>query len=105
MPPGLYPSHGQPEVTFGVAQLQDAQCAGKERQSGFIKTLKREEIYASTYRDFEHLRERVEEFIERYYNETRLHSALGYCSPERFEKTSQLESERVPSAAVMTFAV
>jgi hypothetical protein len=30
------------------------------------KTLKREEIHASTYRDFEALRERMEEFIERY---------------------------------------
>jgi hypothetical protein len=32
----------------------------------FLKTLKREEIHASTYRDFEALRERMEEFIERY---------------------------------------
>jgi putative transposase len=32
----------------------------------FLKTLKREEIHASTYRDFEDLRERMEEFIERY---------------------------------------
>jgi len=45
----------------------------------FLIALKREEIYASTYRDFEDLHERVEEFVERYYNEYRLHSALGYC--------------------------
>ena len=44
----------------------------------FLKTLKREEIHASTYRDFEDLRERMEEFIERYYNVCRLHSALEY---------------------------
>jgi transposase InsO family protein len=30
----------------------------------FLKTLKREEIYANTYRDFEELQESVEEFIE-----------------------------------------
>ena len=65
--------------------------------------LKREEIYASTYRDFQDLRERMEEFMERYYNKCRLHSALGYCSPENFEKESQAESEKACAAAMMTF--
>ena len=32
----------------------------------FMKTLKREEIYANDYRDLEHLAESVEEFIEHY---------------------------------------
>ncbi len=52
----------------------------------FIKTLKREEIYANDYRDLEHLRENVGKFIEQYYNRCRLHSALGYRSPEEFEQ-------------------
>lgn len=69
----------------------------------FLKTLKREEIHASTYRDFRDLQERLEELIERYYNESRLHSALGYCSPEKFEESSQVKSERASAAAVMTF--
>ena len=51
----------------------------------FMQTLKREEIYASAYRDMEHLRANLEDFIERYYNQKRLHSALGYLSPEKFE--------------------
>ena len=51
----------------------------------FIKTLKREEIYANEYENLEHLRSNIEEFIERYYNQKRLHSALGYRSPEEFE--------------------
>jgi putative transposase len=50
----------------------------------FIKTLKREEIYANQYQDLDHLRSNIEEFIERYYNQVRLHSALGYRSPEEF---------------------
>jgi hypothetical protein len=45
----------------------------------------------------------VEEFIEQYYNVCRLHSALGYSSPEKFEKDSQMESERASGAAIMTF--
>ena len=43
----------------------------------FFKTLKREEIYANPYTDLDHLRANIEEFIERYYNRCRLHSALG----------------------------
>lgn len=52
----------------------------------FLKTLKREEIYANRYRDLAHLRRNMEVFIEQYYNRARLHSALGYRSPEEFEQ-------------------
>ena len=51
-----------------------------------MKTLKREEIYANEYRDMEHLRENIAEFIDNYYNRVRLHSALGYKPPEEFEQ-------------------
>ncbi len=54
----------------------------------FLKTLKREEIYANNYQDLEHARECIGAFIERYYNRTRLHSALGYRSPAEFEESS-----------------
>jgi transposase InsO family protein len=73
------------------------------RASGLVQTLKCEEIYANRYRDFEDLQRRVEEFIEQYYNVCRLHSALGYSSPEKFEKESQMDSERPSGAAIMTF--
>ena len=52
----------------------------------FMKTLKREEIYANDYRDLEHLLANIEAFIEQYYNRCRLHSALGYRPPEEFER-------------------
>jgi len=52
----------------------------------FMKTLKHEEIYANDYRDLDHLRANIEDFIERYYNRCRLHSALGYRPPEEFEQ-------------------
>jgi transposase InsO family protein len=52
-----------------------------------MKTLKREEIYANTYRDLAHLRTNLEAFIERSYNRDRLHSALGNRPPEEFERT------------------
>jgi transposase InsO family protein len=52
----------------------------------FMKTLKHEEIYLNEYRDLEHLRLNVGDFIEQYYNRCRLHSALGYQPPEEFEQ-------------------
>jgi putative transposase len=69
----------------------------------FLRTLKREEIHAGTYRDFEDLHARVEEFIERYYNRCRLHSALKYSSPEEFEKEAQAKAEGNSAAAIVTF--
>lgn len=50
----------------------------------WMKTLKQEEIYANQYRDLEHLRANLELFIDEYYNRQRLHSALGYKTPEEF---------------------
>ncbi len=51
----------------------------------FIKTLKREQIDASKYRYIDELNAHLEEFIDHYYNRLRLHSALGYKTPEEFE--------------------
>ena len=54
----------------------------------FMKTLKREEIYANRYNNLEQLRTNIKEFIEEYYNRQRLHSALGY-RPRRGIRTTK----------------
>jgi transposase InsO family protein len=58
----------------------------------FMRTLKDEEINCRTYSTMEELQQNIEDFIERFYNRERLHSALNYRSPEEFEKdvTQQL---------------
>ena len=67
----------------------------------FMKTFKREEIYANEYRDLDHLFANIEAFIEQYYNRCRLHSALGYRPPEEFERDA---SPTINSAgATMSF--
>ena len=67
----------------------------------FMKTLKREEIYANDYLDLDHLRTKIEAFIEQYYNRCRLHSALGYKSPDEFEQ--QLKSTASSAGGTMSF--
>ena len=51
----------------------------------FMKTLKYEEVYRNEYRDFQEARASIREFLERVYNQKRLHSALGYLPPAEFE--------------------
>ena len=52
----------------------------------FMKTLKYEEVYRNEYRDFSEARASIGEFLERVYNQKRLHSALGYMPPTAFEE-------------------
>ena len=71
----------------------------------FIKTLKREEIYANEYRDLDHLQSHIEEFIDSYYNQKRLHSVLGYQTPEEFESQMHSKTEAELYAATLRFFV
>jgi putative transposase len=51
----------------------------------FMKTLKYEEVYRNEYRDFPDAHASIGEFLDRVYNQKRLHSALGYVPPAEFE--------------------
>lgn len=51
----------------------------------FMKTLKYEEVLRNEYRDLADARASIREFLEKVYNEKRLHSALGYRPPVEFE--------------------
>jgi putative transposase len=73
---GIAPSMSRPGNPYDNAQCES-----------FIKTLKQEEIYTRRYRDRADLEAHIEQFIERYYNRRRLHSALDYRTPEDFERS------------------
>ena len=79
--------HLIPSMSRPANPYDNASC------ESFIKTLKREEIYAHKYENLEQLRTNIEEFIDEYYNRQRLHSALGYRSPEEFERKAEGQAE------------
>jgi len=67
------------------------------RCESFMKTLKYEEVYRTEYRDLADARAQIGVFIEKVYNQKRLHSALGYLPPTEFE--AQLMARNMEAAA------
>ena len=57
------------------------------RAESFIKTLKYEEVYRTEYRNLEEAKPAMKEFLEKIYNQKRLHSSLGYRPPREFERS------------------
>jgi putative transposase len=51
----------------------------------FFKTLKKEEVYFRKYQTINDVIKNVPKFIDEVYNKKRLHSSLGYMSPEEYE--------------------
>jgi len=64
----------------------------------FIKTLKYEEVYRTEYRDLAEAQASISVFLEKVYNQKRLHSALGYLPPAEFERGLRAQNHKEAAA-------
>ena len=51
-----------------------------------MKTLKYEEVYLNEYDDLADAQTNIKRFLEDVYNQKRIHSSIGYKTPEEYEK-------------------
>jgi putative transposase len=77
---GLLERHG-----IVCSMSRKGNCYDNAVKESFFHTLKTELCDHEHYRTRAEARASVFEFIEVFYNRTRLHSTLGYCSPAEFE--------------------
>ncbi len=73
------------ENKIQVSMSGVGQCWDNAVAESFFATLKRELVNDMTYATHEQARSSLFEWIECWYNRRRLHSSLGYMSPEQFE--------------------
>ena len=64
----------------------------------FMKTLKYEEVHRNEYRDLSEVRASIAAFLEKVYNQKRLHSALGYLPPAEFEANLVAQNQQEAAA-------
>ena len=76
----LLNSHG---LTASMSGKGD--CWDNAMMESFWATLKTELIHQNSYATREQAKAAIFEYIEVFYNRKRLHSSLGYVSPESFE--------------------
>jgi transposase InsO family protein len=61
-------------------------CTDNAHMESFFHSLKGEWIRDNKYATVDVLRNSIRDYIVNFYNRTRLHSSLNYCSPNEFER-------------------
>ena len=74
------------EYKFIGSMSRKGNCWDNAVTESFFHTLKTECVYKKTYSTKEDARSDVIDYIEMFYNCYRLHSSIGYNSPNEFEK-------------------
>lgn len=71
---------------FSYTEL-DHSCDQNAAQESFHASLKKEKIYLMKLYTYEDAFKAIYDYIEGFYNPNRLHSSIGYLSPDDFEKS------------------
>jgi transposase InsO family protein len=87
------------EHGFLISMCPKGNPQDNAQAESFIKTLKSEEVYLWEYRSLAEVQKRISIFIDQVYNKERLHSALGYLSPEEFENSIKQTQGHVLTSA------
>jgi len=61
-------------------------CTDNAHMESFFHSLKGEWITGNKYATVDTLRNAIRDYIVNFYNRSRLHSSLNYCSPNEFER-------------------
>lgn len=65
-------------------------CYDNAVAESFFHTIKTELVYHEYYQTRKEAKSSIFEYIEVFYNRTRIHSSLGYVSPEIFERLKEV---------------
>lgn len=68
-----------------ASMSRPGECRDNAPKESFWATLKNELVHHERFATREQARAAIFDYIEVFYNRTRLHSSLGYVSPEQFE--------------------
>jgi len=90
-------SHG-----FEISMARVGNPYENAQVESFFKTLKYEEVYLWEYRTSGDVLGRLPHFLEEVYNQKRLHSALGYRSPNDFEEREPQYWEKSSRQTLLT---
>lgn len=74
------------EANISCSMSRRGNCWDNAMMESFFATLKKERVHQEEYATRSAARASVFDYIERFYNRIRLHSALDYMSPDQFEQ-------------------
>lgn len=80
------------KLGFRSSMSRKGDCWDNAVAESFFGTLKTELIYNKKYKTIAEARRDIFDYVEVFYNRLRLHSTLGYMSPEEFEAQYKLKA-------------